>query len=161
MDEVIAQGLKEVSEAVKKSNDRLYSIENMQRDASNVQRGEITELKRELSECAIAISHHAEEIKVFGDHERRQNGALEKIFSKLESIGEMIHSLSKESTREINTMEHQLIDRIDGGLSKVNKEVDRERGRSWYFIAMALGSIALLFLTVIITIWTHTFGGLP
>lgn len=161
MDEIIAQHLKEVSDGVSKNADELYEIKNMQRDAANVQKGEITQLKRELGECAVAIGKHAEEIASFRHHEERQNGALEKIFGKLEDIGTMIYSLSSARTKEVNLIERQLNEKIDIGLAEVNKEVERTRGRTWYFIAMALGSVALLFLTVIVTIWTHTFGGLP
>lgn len=160
MDERVNQQLKEVGDAVRKSNDKLYSIENLQREAANVQRGEITDLKRELSECAVAIGKHADEIQSFRQHEEKQNGTLEKIFGKLEAIGDMIHTLSNARTKEVNAIERQLTERIDSGLNKVNTRIEHDRQRVWYWIITAVGSIAFVFLTVILAMVTHSFGGM-
>jgi len=144
---------------------------------------DVNEVQKILTTCQVAIGQHEERLKALQDNMKRQNGLLDDVKKGVDTVAKKVDAVGLSLANRINEIERSSIKRDttaercslgrstasdlattkDIALLREEFLTQQSKAQStllWKVIS-AVSAMAFLFFVVILTIMTHTFGGLP
>jgi chromosome segregation ATPase len=180
------QKINGVSAKLDKNLSLIDDVREEQKHVFLAHKQELDSMEGCVKYCQIQIAQHDERLKSYEANSNRQNGSLQKLSNIIDDVAHGVNEIVKK----VNAMDTSIANRMNqierNGIKretahdksadeklnlakeKADKDVDDLRAEwlksriafNWKLVT-AIGTFAFLLLVVIITIETHTFGGLP